>query len=342
MEVSTTVELAAPYLVFLGDIENAMLAKTAFGVVDWHRELCAGQYRLPGSHLDLGLKNMTPSEAAKSGVRSFLIGVANVGGFFPESWRSALLEAARAGLDVVSGMHTRLEEVEGLVDVAAASGARLIDVRVPPTGLPVGTGRKRSGRRLLSVGTDCAVGKKYTVLALEREMRARGMKVTYRATGQTGIMIAGAGIPIDAVVADFVAGAAEILSPDNDPDHWDLIEGQGAIFHPGYSGVTLGLLHGSQPDAIVVCHEAARETLEGFEGFHVRPIAEYIDLYLRLGRLTNPDIRCFGVSINTSKVPPGKRVQYLTGLSRELALPCIDPLVDGIGPIVDELEKSAR
>src|SRR5262249_26969628 len=143
------------------------------------------------------------------------------------------------------------------------SGARLVDVRVPPTNLPVGSGRKRTGMRLLTVGTDCAVGKKYSALAITRELQRRGLKGTFWATGATGIMIAGGGLPVDAAVCDFTAGAAEVLSPDNDADHWDVIEGQGSLFHPGYAGVTLGLLHGSQPDAIVVCHEAGRRTHAG-------------------------------------------------------------------------------
>ncbi len=337
MVLTTTLELATPYHIFLGDIDDAMYAKTAYGVVQWRRELCIGQHRLPGCHLDLGLTDMTPSEAAEGGARSFIIGGANVGGFFPDSWRSVLLDAAGAGLDIVAGMHGRLAEVEGLAEVAAAAGVRLIDVRVPPKWLPVGTGKKRTGRRLLTVGTDCAVGKKYTALALEKEMLNRGMKATYRATGQTGIMIAGAGIPIDAVVADFVSGAAEILSPDNEPDHWDLIEGQGAVFHPGYAGVSLGLLHGSQPDAIVICHEAHRETIDAFEGYRVPPIAESVETYLRLGKLTNPNIRCVGVSINTSNVLKDQREQYLGDLSHQLGLPCVDPLKDGVGLIVDRL-----
>ncbi len=130
--------------------------------------------------------------------------------------------------------------------------------------MPAGTGRKRSGQRVLTVGTDCALGKKYTALALTQALQAQGAKATFRATGQTGIMIAGAGVAIDAVIADFIAGAAETLSPDNAPDHWDVIEGQGALFHPAYAGVTLGLLHGSQPDALVLCHDPSRTTIEDY------------------------------------------------------------------------------
>lgn len=148
-----------------------------------------------------------------------------------------LCRAAELGYDVVSGMHTPLAVIPGLSDRAAG---RLIDVRVPPRNILIARGKKRVGRRLLTVGTDCAVGKKYTALASDRALRARGAKSTFRATGQTGIMIAGSGIPIDAVVSDFVAGAAEQLSPENEAEHWDVIEGQGSLFHPSYAAALWG------------------------------------------------------------------------------------------------------
>jgi uncharacterized NAD-dependent epimerase/dehydratase family protein len=339
MESVTALELTPPYLVFVGDTLDPMFAKTGFGIVDWRRELCLGQYRLSNAAVDLGLPDLTPAAAVASGAKTMVVGVANVGGFYPPTWTDALLEAAHAGLDIVAGMHSRLVELPGLADAALAAGTRLIDARVPPKGLPIGTGRKRTGRRLLTVGTDCAVGKKYTALALEREMRARGVKTTFRATGQTGIMIAGVGMPIDAVVADFASGAAEVLSPDNEPDHWDVIEGQGAIFHPGYAGVTLSLLHGSQPDAIVLCHDAGRTAIELWPDFPLPELRVFVDLYLELGRLTNPAVRCVGVSVNTSSLDDDGRRAYVRRVSDELALPCVDPMTGGVGPIVDVIER---
>ncbi len=339
MQQVTAIELNPPYLIFIGDIPSPAFAKTGFGIVHWRRELCLGQYRLPGAGVDLGLPDLTPSRAAAAGARSMVVGVANVGGFYPASWTDALLEAARAGLDIVAGMHTRLTELPGLAEAAQASGSRLVDVRVPPKGLPVGTGRKRTGLRLLTVGTDCAVGKKYTALALEREMRARGMKADFRATGQTGIMIAGVGLPIDAVVADFLSGAAEVLSPDNEPDHWDVIEGQGSILHPAYAGVTLGLLLGSQPDALVLCHEAGRTTIEDMPDFPLAELQVYTERYLEAGRITNPGIRCAGISVNTSTLEAGQREGYLQALAEKLGLPCVDPIAGGVGPIVDRLQR---
>ncbi|MDZ7768865.1 MAG: DUF1611 domain-containing protein [Woeseiaceae bacterium] len=146
------------------------------------------------------------------------------------------------------------------------------------------------------------------------------------------MMIAGRGIPIDSVVADFVSGAAEVLSPDNDADHWDVIEGQGSLFHPGYAAVSLGLLHGSQPDAVVVCHDAARSVIGEWEHCALPSIADCIDLNLRAGRLTNPDIRCAGVSVNTSSLPAAEREPYLDRLAAETGLPCVDPLAGGMQP----------
>ena len=338
----STVHIASPSLIFVGDTDDPLLAKTGFGIVDWRREQCLGQYRFGDAAVDLGLPDMTIGQAAKQGAKSMIIGVANVGGFFPEVWRHAMMEAVRSGLDLVSGMHTRLQTIPGLAKAAVDSGARLVDIRVPPPGLPVGMGRKRRGMRLLTIGTDCASGKKYTALALDREMRARGMKVTFRATGQTGIMIAGSGIPIDAVVADFVAGAAETLSPDNDGDHWDVIEGQGALHHPAYAGVSLGLLHGSQPDAIVICHEAGRTRIDCWDGFPLPGVMECIETALNHGKLTNPWIRCIGVSLNTSKLPPDRREPCLHKVSLDTGLPCVDPLIEGVGPIVDLLQKGSR
>jgi uncharacterized NAD-dependent epimerase/dehydratase family protein len=339
MQQVTAIELNPPYLVFIGDVPSPTFAKTGFGIVHWRRELCLGQYRLPGTGVDLGLPDLTPSRAAADGARSMVVGVANVGGFYPATWTGALLEAARAGLDIVAGMHTRLAEVPGLAEAARANGTRLVDVRVPPKGLPVGTGRKRTGLRLLTVGTDCAVGKKYTALALEGEMRARGMKADFRATGQTGIMIAGVGLPIDAVVADFLSGAAEVLSPDNEPDHWDVIEGQGSILHPAYAGVTLGLLLGSQPDAVVLCHEVGRTTIEDMPDFPLAELEVYIERYLEAGRVTNPAIRCVGISVNTSTLEAAEREGYLRARSEELGLPCVDPIAGGVGRIVDLLQR---
>jgi uncharacterized NAD-dependent epimerase/dehydratase family protein len=330
----TTVQLNPPYLILIGEEDDATYAKTGLGIVQWRPDLVAGQLRFPGCSVDLGVPDMAIEDAARAGVGSLLIGVAPVGGAVPDKWWRVMEAAARAGLDVVCGLHVKLADNPAVVAAAAESGARLIDVRVPPKNLPVGTGIKRSGKRVLMVGSDCAIGKKYSALALHHAMREAGMKSTFRATGQTGIMIAGEGIPIDAVVADFVSGAAELISPDNDEDHWDVIEGQGSLFHPGYSGVSLGLLHGSQPDAFVVCHDANRTTVSGWEHYPLPSLAECILQHEIMGRRTNPHIRCVGISVNTSALAVEKRDRYLADLSVQTGLPCVDPLIDGCSKIV--------
>jgi len=337
----TKVELKTPYLVLLGAEDDPTYAKTGLGIAQWRPQLVAGQMRFPGCSVDLGVPDMTIDEAVAAGVGSLVIGVAPVGGAIPDSWWAAIEQAARNGLDVVCGLHVKLADHPALVAAAKASGARLVDVRVPPKNLPVGTGVKRSGRRVLTVGTDCAIGKKYSALALDRAMREAGVPSTFRATGQTGIMIAGEGMPIDAVVADFISGAAECLSPDNEADHWDVIEGQGSLFHPGYSGVSLGLLHGSQPDAFVVCHDASRTHVSGWEHYPLPSIAECIELHVVAGRRTNPGVRCVGVSVNTSGLPPAGRAAWLARLAAETGLPCVDPLIEGCGAIVEFIREQS-
>ena len=336
----TRIELRAPYLMFIGDTNEPAFAKTGFGIVHWRRSLVAGQLRFAGNPLDLGVPDMSIQQAVAAGVKSIVIGVAPIGGAVGARWINLLAEAAAAGLDVVNGLHLRLRDFPDIVAAAKDSGAALIDVRIPPSGLPIGSGRKRSGRRLLMVGTDCSVGKKYSALAMTEAMTASGMAATFRATGQTGIMIAGSGVPIDSVVSDFVAGAAEAISPDNQPQHWDVIEGQGSLFSPAYAGVSLGLLHGSQPDAIVVCHDASRRRIIGAAEARLPSIAECIDLNLRCGRLTNADIQCVGVSINTSGLAVGEREPYLAALSEELDLPCVDPIAGGFEPVLARIRHS--
>jgi uncharacterized NAD-dependent epimerase/dehydratase family protein len=320
-----------PYLLFLGDAGDERHAKTAFGLRDWAPQHCVAEYALPGVAVSTGLPKATPSQARARGARSMIIGVACEGGAISRTWIPSLFEAVAAGLDIVSGMHTRLEEVPELEDTARRLGRRLINVRVPPPGLTVGTGRKRGGKRLLTVGTDCALGKKYTALVLARELSKRGVAADFRATGQTGIMIAGGGIAIDAVPADFVAGAAEALSPDAAPDHWDIVEGQGSLFHPSYAGVSLGLLHGTQPDVIVVCHEAGRVNVLGLEGYPLPDLPTTIDLNLRLARRTNPAVRCAGVSLNTSTLSEADALRLIAAEGARLGLPVADPMRAGAG-----------
>ena len=321
--------LPSPYLLFLGDTTEAGYAKTAFGLRDWAADRCIGEYALPAATVTTGLARLSPAEARSRGVQSLVIGVANSGGFIADNWIPALVEALDAGLNIISGMHARLTDIPILRDAAKRTGRQLIDVREPPADIPIGTGLKRSGKRLLTVGTDCALGKKYTALAITRAFARRGLDAEFRATGQTGIMIAGSGIPMDAVIADFAAGAAEMLTPDAADDHWDVIEGQGSILHPVFSGVSMALLHGSQPDAFVVCHDPTRERLLGDEAFVVPTVDEIIDLTIQLGRRTNPAIRAAGVSFNTSGLSDAEALAIMAKESARLGLPVGDPIRGG-------------
>lgn len=333
----SSLSLRSPYLIFLGDIQEAVDAKTGAGLVQWCREKVLGQLRFDNCLVDLGVADLSIAEACKQGVKSIVVGVAPIGGQISQRWIEVLIEAAAAGLDVVSGLHCRLEDYPELVTAASSSGAELINVRTPAHNLPIGSGEKRSGRRLLTVGTDCAIGKKYSALSITQCMKARDINVDFRATGQTGIMIAGQGVPIDTVVADFTAGAAEVVSPANAEDHWDIIEGQGSLFNPSYAGVSLGLLHGSQPDAIVVCHDPTRQVIDTARHLPLPSVADCIDLHLQCARLTNPNVCCVGVCVNTSGLDAESKTTYLADLSAELNLPCIDPIEDGCDAIVDQI-----
>ncbi|MEL0256703.1 MAG: DUF1611 domain-containing protein [Pontimonas sp.] len=332
-------EVAKPYVIFVGDESSPVYTKTGAGIAHWNPDACVGQIRLSPDAADLGLPDMTLDDALAAGARTLVIGIAVVGGAIPATMRAVILEALNRGLDVASGTHDRLADDPEFAAAAASSGATITDIRVPPPGLPVGKGVKRQGKRLLTVGTDCALGKKYTALALAREMSARGMDATFRATGQTGILISGSGVPIDAVVADFVSGAAETLSPDASESHWDVIEGQGGILHPGYAAVSMGLLMGSQPDAIVVCTDATRETIVGWPDFPLPSIQDVMDLTLRIGSVVNPAIRVVGISANTSGLEEAQRAEYLRTLSETYGVPAVDSVATGVGAIVDVLQK---
>ena len=329
--------LRKPYLLFLGDVQDKPTAKTAFGLKDWCPDDVMGEWSLPGCSVTLGLERISPRDAAARGAGSIIVGIAPTGGSLPPHWVAELTAAAAAGLDVVSGLHTRLTSFPELVQAASQRAVRLIDVRHSEKAFGAASGRKRSGKRVLTVGTDCALGKKYTALALAKNLTSRGVAATFRATGQTGIMISGAGIAIDAVIADFIAGAAEQLSPDNAADHWDVIEGQGSLFYPAYAGVTLGLLHGSQPDAIVLCHDPSRRTIDEYPDFPIPDLQVVIDDYLRAGRLTNPEIRCVGLSINSSSLSNADCARYFARLREELNLPVCDPVRMGVDVLATAL-----
>ncbi|WP_172326939.1 N-acetyltransferase DgcN [Mangrovicoccus sp. HB161399] len=327
-----------PYLLFLGDAPDPLAAKVAQGIRDWRPDFAVGQLRLPGCNADMKIPDMTLDEARAAGAKTLVIGVANRGGVISDSWMSILVEALEKGFDLASGLHTLLRDQQPLVDAAARAGTRLYDVRLPDRPYPIANGVKRPGKRCLAVGTDCSVGKMYTALAMEKEMTARGMNATFRATGQTGILITGGGVPLDAVVADFMAGSIEALTPDNDPDHWDLIEGQGSLFHVSYSGVTMALVHGGQPDALVLCHEPTRPHMRGLPDYQLPSLEALRDVALQLAQVANPACKVVGISVNTSGMIPEEGDAYLAELEEKMGLPAVDPFRQGAARLVDALD----
>ncbi|MGI9481906.1 MAG: N-acetyltransferase DgcN [Hyphomicrobiales bacterium] len=331
-------QIAKPYLLFLGDVQDQLAAKTAQGIVDWRPDWCVGQLRLDGCNADCGIDDISIEQAVERGAETMVVGVVNAGGVLPGHWIEVIVSALDAGLDVATGLHTRLGSIPVVAEAAERNGKALHDVRYTDQKFATGKGTKRPGLRLLSVGTDCSVGKKYTALALDRDMRAAGLNSEFCATGQTGVFISGRGISLDAVIADFISGAAEWIAPSNDPDAWQVVEGQGSLFHPSFAGVTLGLLHGAQPDAFVVCHEPTRTNMRGVE--HKLPtIQQVIDRVVLEGSLTNRGIRCVGICVNTSALNEDKATAYLEKTSAEHGLPAVDPIRTGTGAIVEKIKK---
>lgn len=329
-------EIARPYLLFLGDVPDALAAKTAIGIVDWRKDWCLGQVRLPGCAADTGLKDLSIAEGASAGAKTFVIGAVNAGGRLPDHWVESVVEALDAGMDVASGLHVRLASIPAIKEAAERNGRLLHDVRHNTESFATGKGTKRAGKRILAVGTDCSVGKKYTALAMDKAMNERGYKSTFCATGQTGVFISGRGVSLDAVIADFISGAAEWLSPETAEDHWQIIEGQGSLFHPSFAGVTLGLLHGSQPDGFIVCHEPTRTKMRGVET-PLPTIQQVIDMTVQCGQLTNPEIRCVGIAVNTAALDDDEALAYLAKIGEKHGLPATDPVRYGMDAIVDKV-----
>ena len=329
-----------PYLLYMGAEADHLAIKTARGLAYWRPQWCLGQYRSRDNPLTLGLPDMTPARAKAAGADTMVIGIANVGGQMTEETIADIIIALDAGLNVIAGLHQKLRDNKDIVAAARRNGRTLFDAREATRPIPIGNGRRRPGRRLLTVGTDCSIGKMYTALAIERSMRQRGVAADFRATGQTGIFVAGDGIPVDAVIADFISGAAELISPARNDDGWDLIEGQGSLFHPLYAGVSLGLLHGSQPDALVMCHEPTRNHMRGLPDCPIPDLERCLEANLAAARLTNPGVKAVGISLNTSGIPQHEARAACEEISDRLGLPCQDPVTMGVETIVDHLLAS--
>ncbi|MEQ9643127.1 MAG: N-acetyltransferase DgcN [Alphaproteobacteria bacterium] len=326
-----------PYVIFLGDAPDQLAAKTGQGIADWRADWCVGQIRLDGCQADTGLEDISLEQAIERGAKTLVIGVVNSGGFMPESWTLTLTAALAGGMDIANGLHTRLQDFPEIDAAATRHGRTLHNIRHSTQKFATGKGHKRAGKRVLTVGTDCSCGKKYTALALEKEMRARGWDADFRATGQTGVLIAERGVAIDAVIADFISGAVEWLAPEAAPDHWDSIEGQGSLFHAAFAGVTVGLIHGAQPDAMVLCHEPTRKHMRGLPHMPIPDLGACIPAYEQIARLTNPAARVVGISVNTQALGETDAEKYLKDTEYRYGLPATDPIRLGVGAIVDRL-----
>ncbi|MFD2738245.1 N-acetyltransferase DgcN [Sulfitobacter aestuarii] len=331
--------IETPYLLFLGDAPDQLAAKVAQGIRDWRPENAVGQFRMEGCEADVGLRNMSLAEARVAGAKTLVIGVANRGGTISADWKEVLVEALQLGFDLASGLHNLLRDEPDLIAASHVNGGTLHDVRVPNVAYPIATGRRRRGKRVLAVGADCSVGKMYAALALDDALRERGVASTFRATGQTGILITGSGVPLHAVIADFMAGAVEHLTPDNDPDHWDIIEGQGSLFHVSYSGVTLALIHGGQPDALILCHEPTRSHMRGLPDYRPPTMELLRDMALTLARVANPDCEVVGISVNTQHMSESDAMAYLEEVEERLGLPAVDPFRQGAARLAEALER---
>ena len=268
---------------------------------------------------------------------TFVIGIAPAGGAFPREWRRYVIDALEAGLDVVSGLHDFLSDDPELAEIAAKNGRTIYDVRRPRENIPIGTNlaSELKAKRILTVGSDGNIGKMHTAIELTRELARRGRDADFVATGQIGIMISGRGVPIDHVVSDFVAGAIEQELLAREEHDVFVIEGQGAIVHPGFSAVTVGLIHGAAPDAMIFCHNPTRKIQRG--GVPMPPTPELITLHEDLCRYTHPS-RVIAVSLNCAELDADAARRAVEEVQDETGLPATDPVKSGAGPLADAVE----
>jgi D-glutamate N-acetyltransferase len=349
--------MTAPRFLIVADGDfAAMTSKTANSVIRYLPDRTVGvlDRQQAGKTVQdvLGFGGAIPivgsmREGLALGPTAVLIGIAPQGGRMPAEWRAWLAEALDHGCDLWSGLHTFLSDDPLLAEKARAQGRRILDLRRPPPDLPIASGLAKTVEPLvvLTVGTDCNVGKMTAQLQLVRRLNDRGVRTRFVATGQTGIMIEGWGIAVDAVVADFIAGAAErlVLEGSKDADVI-LVEGQGSINHPGYSGVTLGLLHGSCPDALILCHQCTREYIGDYRQaawLRIPPLTEYIRLYETIGSAVHPT-KVIGISLNTYDMTDAEARHACEAAARETGLPATDPVRFDPAPLVDAVVSARK
>jgi uncharacterized NAD-dependent epimerase/dehydratase family protein len=348
------------YLIIADGDFGPMTSKTANSIIRYHpeRTVAVLDRNEAGRTVQevLGFGGGIPvvgsmREGLALGPSAVLIGIAPKGGQLPADWRAWLVEALNAGCDIWNGLHTFLADDPTLAATASAKGRRLLDLRRPPADLPIASGLAKEVDPLvvLTVGTDCNVGKMTAQLQLTKKLNDRGIRTRFVPTGQTGIMIEGWGIAVDAVVADFIAGAAEWLTLEGAKNaDVVLVEGQGSINHPGYSGVTLGLLHGSCPDALILCHQTTRQYIGDYREaawLRIPPLTEYVRLYESIGAAVHPT-RVIGISLNTYDLSDVEARRACDQAQRETGLPATDPVRFDPAPLInaiaDERERYLR
>ncbi|HKU59180.1 MAG TPA: DUF1611 domain-containing protein [Gaiellaceae bacterium] len=316
--------------------------KTARGVIRYRPQdvVAVLDSQRPGEELEGFAIVGNVADALRFKPTVALVGVATQGGRFPPAWRELLKDCIANGLDVESGLHEFISDDAELTALAAQHGVELRDLRKAPAGLNVPTGANltHGARTILTVGSDCAIGKMTVCLELDREARSRGVRSEFVPTGQTGIAIAGWGISVDAVVADFIAGAAEQLVLEGVERGGELlfVEGQGSLLHPAYSGVTLGLIHGSAPHAYVLCHQAGETVVDGDERFPIPPLSELVALHEQISLIARP-ARVEAIALNTRKLDEEAARRAVAEAERETGLPADDPVRFGSAKLVDSL-----
>ena len=342
------------YLILADHDFGIMTSKTANAVIRYHpsRVVAVFDRALVGQTAQqvLGFGGNIPvigsvSAGLALGANAVLIGIAPQGGRLPDEWYGWLREALEAGCDIVSGLHTFLSDDPALMALAGKHGRTITDARKAPANIPVASGLAKDVDALvvLTVGTDCNVGKMTAQLQLVSQLKARGVRTNFVATGQTGIMVEGWGTAVDAVVADFIAGATEqiVLRGAKDVDVV-LVEGQGSINHPGYSGVTLGLLHGACPDVMILCHQPTREFIGDYREaswVKIPPLSEYVRMYEAVGGLVHPT-KVIGIALNTFDLDDAAAQSACEAAARETGLPATDPVRFDAKPLVDAIIKA--
>lgn len=317
-----------PFVLYTGDASDYKQAKTAFGVYEWtDKIICQLSSSKYPSLLDFDVPKVSSLQEARiGGAVTLLLGYSPTTRDIPESFRKVIKDALSCGLNVASGMHSKLADDPEFKYLAETNGVQLFDFRHREQVFPKGNGVKRSGKRLLTVGLDCACGKKYTALALHKNLFERGVNCTFRSTGQTGYLISNSGINNDTIEADFLSGAAEWLSPANAENHLDIIEGQGALSHPSFGGGSLSLIHGSQPDYMVMCVPYNRVTMRGVD-YRLPFLQDEMELATTIARRTNHNARFVGISVSFADAPVSKELRsaYIAELHRATKLPVFDP-----------------